>query len=196
VPAAQNWIEAIGARSLGKRPFEARGRKTEPLGPPTSVEHIGFDYRQWDGPKLEWAKDFGKGKGQVYSLDGTRPRRSCNEVEVAKRMRRIRDNAYWFSGYQPGLVPELWRPWVRSLKGEVPEWLKTLNAEIRSRIRSPAGGMPDVVAWNDVESLRSALFVECKGWKEPFDEAQEDWVWGARQARVRISQIAVSVRPF
>ena len=56
--------------------------------------------------------------------------------------------------------------------------------------------MPDVVAWNDQGSLRSALFVECKGPKEGFREAQEDWVCGAFESGVRVAQIAVSVWPF
>jgi hypothetical protein len=35
----------------------------------------------------------------VHSLDGAAPLRSCNEVEVAKRLRDVRQHAYWFSGY-------------------------------------------------------------------------------------------------
>ena len=31
-----------------------------------------------DGP---WHEHFGKGRGQVRSLDGTEPLRSCNEIE-------------------------------------------------------------------------------------------------------------------
>jgi hypothetical protein len=160
------------------------------------LEHIQFDFRRWDGPALPWREDFGKGRGQVYSLDGSEPVRSCNEVEVAKRLRKVRDQAFWFSGYNPTAVPEIWRPWVWSLKGEVPEWLAALDAKIRRRIRSRAGGMRDVVAWSEREPLRSAVFIECKGRKEPFDPTQEDWAWAARKAGVRVSQIAVSVRPW
>lgn len=161
------------------------------------MEHVQFDFRQWDGPVSDdWYEHFGKRRGQVHSLDGTEPLRSCNEVEVAKRLRRARNHAYWFSGYNPTVIPEIWRPWVRSLQGEAPEWLVSLDLRIRKLIRSRSGGMPDVVAWNDAEPIRSALFVECKGPREKVAEAQEDWVWAARRVRVRPSQIAVSLRPF
>jgi hypothetical protein len=56
--------------------------------------------------------------------------------------------------------------------------------------------MPDVVAWDDLNALKSALFVECKGPPEAVLEAQEDRVWAATQAGLHLSQIAVSVRPF
>src|SRR3954467_2393361 len=104
-----DWIDVVGAQSLGIRPLAARSRKTEPYGPPSGVQHVQFPYRQWDGPKLTWAEDFGKGRGQVYSLDGSDPVRSCNEVEVAKRLWRVREQAFWFSGYNPTAVPGLWR---------------------------------------------------------------------------------------
>jgi hypothetical protein len=191
-----DWIETVGARALDRRPFAAKKRRHPRYGLPSDVQQVRFDLRQWDGPDLPWSEDFGKGGGQVQSLDGTKPRRSCSEVEVAKRLRRARDHAFWFSGYNPEALPEIWRPWVRSLKGEVPDWLSTLDAKIRKRIGSPGGGMPDVVAWNDLEPLRSAVFVECKGRRERFDKAQEDWVWAARDVGVRLSQIAVSLRPF
>jgi hypothetical protein len=67
---------------------------------------------------------------------------------------------------------------------------------IRAKITFPSGGMPDVVAWNDRRSLRSAIFVECKGRGESFTQAQEDWVWAAHDSGVALSQIAVSLRPF
>jgi len=79
---------------------------------------------------------------------------------------------------------------------ELPPWLDHLDTAIRGRIRAKKGGMPDVVAWNDEEPLRSALFVECKGLKEGVREVQEDWVWGALESEVGEAQIAVSVRPF
>ena len=34
--------------------------------------------------------------------------------------------------------------------------------------------MPDVVAWDDLNPIESALFVECKGPSEAVREAQED----------------------
>jgi len=72
----------------------------------------------------------------------------------------------------------------------------SLDVKLRKRISSRKGGMPDVVAWNALEPRRSALFIECKGPREKIDEAQEDWVWAARRVGIRLSQIAVSVRPF
>jgi hypothetical protein len=110
----------------------------------------------------------------VYSLDGAAPLRSCNEVEVAKRLRDAREHAYWFSGYNVARVPEIWRPWVRSLNADAPGWLSQLNSAIRGVISSRRGGMPDVVAWNDLNPMKSALFVECKGPREAVLEAQED----------------------
>ena len=80
---------------------------------------VRFPFRPWDGPVGPWAEHYGKGRGQVHSLDGTEPFRSCNEVEVAKRLSRVRDNSFWFSGYSPH-VPEIWRPWVRTLNGHTP----------------------------------------------------------------------------
>lgn len=194
---APDWIKAIGATPLGRRPFVGRRTPERPaLGPVTDVEHIQFEFRRWDGPPLPFAEDFGKGRGQVYSLDDTEPIRSCNEVEVAKRLRRVRRYAYWFSGYQPRLVPEIWRPWVRNLADDAPAWLAALDAEIRRQIGSPRGGMPDVVAWDDSESLGSAIFIECKGPTEPVMEAQTDWLWAACKGGVTVDQLAVSVRPF
>ncbi|PWU08553.1 MAG: hypothetical protein C5B50_29345 [Verrucomicrobia bacterium] len=92
-------------------------------------------------------------------------------------------------------MPEIWRPWVLSV-AELPDWLRRLEKAIRAVIRCQNGGMPDVVAWDDGNSIHSALFVECKGPKEGFREAQEDWVWAALESGVRPDQIAVSVRPF
>jgi hypothetical protein len=133
--------------------------------------------------------------GQIHSLDQKAPLRSCNELEVAKILRRIRQQAFWVSAYDTTRMPAIWHPWVLSM-AELPPWLRRFDTAIRARIRSESGGMPDVVAWNDRDSLRSALFIECKGPKEGYREAQEDWVWGALESGVRVAQIAVSVRPF
>jgi hypothetical protein len=194
----QDWIEAIGAVPLGRRAVTVKNRKAELCSPPSRVEHVQFDFRQWDGKITEdFSEHFGKKSKQVYSLDGTDPLRSCAEVEVAKRLREIRDQAFWFSGYSMGQVPEIWRPWVSSLRnGDTPEWLTDVDARIRKRIGSKRGGMPNVVAWNQLEPVRSALFIECKGPGESFGEAQEDWIWAARQVGIRLSQLAVSLRPF
>ena len=99
------------------------------------------------------------------------------------------------SEYNPTSVPRIWQPWVRSLRGQSPTWLAALDATVRMHVLSKRGGMPDVVAWNDEEPLRSAIFVECKGLREAVSEAQEDWLWAARHAGVELSQIAVSLVP-
>jgi hypothetical protein len=79
---------------------------------------------------------------------------------------------------------------------ELPTWLEELDSAIRVKITSPRGGMPDVVAWNDEHPLRSALFVECKGPKERFKESQEDWISAAFARGLKVSRVAISVRPF
>jgi|SRR3954453_8249649 hypothetical protein len=191
-----SWTELIGARLLGDRPLSAKRRSTQQLGPPASVQHLQFAFRRWEGPIGDWKDHFGKGKGQVHSLDGTEPLRSCNEVEVAKRLGTLRNHAFWFSEYNPTSIPPIWRPWARSLRAEPPSWLASLDRTIRQHVSSKKGGMPDVVAWNDDESLHSAIFIECKGHREAFSEAQEDWVWAARNVGVELSQLAVSLRPF
>jgi hypothetical protein len=190
-----DWIETIGARPIGERPLAAKRRKSPEYGPRSTVAHIEFDFRRWDGRIGEWSEHFGKGRGQVHSLDGGEPLRSCQEVEVARRLRAARDHAFWFSAYKPELVPAIWQPWVRTL-GDAPDWLVSLDTSIRQQISSRKGGMPDVVAWNDHDPFTSAIFIECKGRGEAFGDAQEDWVWAACRAGVGITQIAVSVRPF
>ncbi len=191
-----DWIKAIGARSLGKRPFVARRRRLPALAPAHHVEHVEFPFKRWDGAVGEWREHFGKGRKQVHSLDGKPPLRSCNEIEVAKALRSVRDYAFWFSGYNAVAIPQPWRPWVRTIGPESPRWLMSLDGEVRVRIRSRRGGMPDVVAWNENDPLESAIFVECKGRGESITEAQEDWVSAAQRAGIRPVQVAVSVRPF
>lgn len=190
------WVEAVGARSVGKRRFAARGRRLPALGAASEVEHVEFPFTRWDGRVGEWREHFGKGGRQVYPLGGKPPIPSCNEIEVAKALRSVRDHAFWFSGYNANLVPEHWRPWVRTLGPESPAWLLSLDHDVRLRIPSKGGGMPDVVAWKENESRASAIFVECKGRFESIKEAQEDWVFAAQAVGIRLSQIAVSVRPF
>jgi hypothetical protein len=190
-----DWLASVCAQTLGARMFAAAQRKLPALTPHGSIEHIQFPFKQWDGYIGPWSEHFGKGRGQVYSLDGTQPLRSCQEVEVAKLLRSIRDSAFWFSGYNVTKMPEIWRPWAGTLKNG-PGWLSHLDAAIREQIRSPAGGMPDVVAWDEREPLRSAIFVECKAPRESFKEAQEDWVRAALNTGLYASQIAVAVRPF
>lgn len=183
------------ARSLGRHEYAARERKTPRLATAQAVEHLQLPFRQWDGPIGPWEEHFGKGRGQVHSLDGSEPLRSCNEVEVAKSLRRVRDHAYWISAFDTSRMPAIWRPWVLSMR-ELPAWLAELDATIRARIASRHGGMPDVVAWDAGNPRSSALFVECKGVKESFKEAQEDWLYGALVEGMSLDQFAVSVRPF
>lgn len=176
-------------------PFLAGSRKIPARTPAPNVLHFSIRYKQWDGPPLPFAEDFGKKGKQVYSREGDEPVRSCNEIEVAKRLRRIRDHAFWISSYSPSQIPTLWRPWARGPK-ELPGWLLTLDSNIRAITHRLTGGIPDVVAWNNGDSANSALFVECKGLREPFKEGQQDWVAAALELRVDDQQIAVAVRTF
>jgi hypothetical protein len=96
-----DWIEIIGARRTGESLLAAKTRKSPSHGPPSTVAQIEFDLRRWDGPVGDWSEHFGKAGKQVHSLDGGEPLRSCQEVEVAKRLRAARDQAFWFRGLQP-----------------------------------------------------------------------------------------------
>jgi hypothetical protein len=155
---AEEWMGIVGATSIGLRPFAARKRDRPRFVRARGIEHVQFEFQRWEGPIGPWHEHFGKGRGQVRSLDGTEPLRSCNEVEVAKRLRTVRDHAFWFSGFGTRHIPEIWRPWLRECsRSAMPDWLAALDETIRARIASQAGGMPDVVAWNDRQSLRSAL---------------------------------------
>ena len=176
-------------------PFAATKRKIPRQFPPPYVPHFTIAYRQWDGPKLTWAEDFGKGKGQVYSRDGTEPLRSCNEVEVAKRLRLVRDHAVWVSSYSPSQIPPIWRPWAVS-PAEAPDWLQEIDRRIRVRTGAATGGLPDVIAWNNRDPIASAILVECKGRRESFKEGQEEWLRTALEEGVSLDQVAVAVRPF
>ena len=129
---AAKWVEAIGANSLGKRPFAARTRRLPALNVASDVEHIQFPLKRWDGPVGEWSEHFGKAGRQVYPLDGEPPVPSCNEIEVAKALRAVRDYAFWFSGYTASGIPERWRPWVRAIGSGSPTWLLSLDHEVQS----------------------------------------------------------------
>lgn len=173
--------------------FAARIRQRARRVPAPVIQHLHVRYRRWVGPPLAWSDDFGKKSGQVQSRDGSEPRRSCNEVEVAKRLRAVRDHAFWISSYSPHKVPEMWRLWSRGAS-EAPAWLKSFDQRVREIIRQGIGGIPDVVAWNDSNSLVSALFAECKGPSEGIKEVQEDWVAAAVELDIALEQIAVVVR--
>jgi hypothetical protein len=192
---AHKWLEALGHGDKELHPFIAHERKHERLGQPPRIWHADIRYRQWDGPRLPWSEDFGKASGQVYSLDGGVPQRSCNEVEVAKLLREVRPEAYWISGFAPSQIPDLWRPWVLG-PAEAPSWLKEFDRRLRPRVSAPRGGMPDVVAWDPHRELESVLFLECKGPKEKNKEAQEGWVAAAIDEGVPASNFAAAIRVF
>lgn len=189
-----SWLEVLGSGTKEQSPFVATD-KHERDGPSPLVWHVELRYRQWDGPRLPWSEDFGKASGQVYSLDGKRPVRSCNEVEVAKLLRTVRPEAYWISGFAPSRIPDLWRPWVLG-PAEAPSWLKEFDRRLRPRVAAPRGGMPDVMAWDPDRGLDSVLFAECKGPKEKIKEAQEDWVAAAIKEGIPESSFATVIRHF
>ena len=187
--------EALKPLRVDERPFAADKRVRPARRPPALVTHFEIPYRKWDGPKLAWAEDFGKGKGQVYARDPQENPRSCNEVEVVRLLRRVREHAVWISCYRPDQVPALGRPYAIAPE-DAPGWLRALDAEIRAATGHRQGGIPDVVAWDDVEPLASALFVECKGATESFKEGQEDWVSAALERGLQSDQFAVAIRRF
>jgi hypothetical protein len=191
------WIGIVGATSLGFRPFAASKRHEPRLAPPPEIEHLEFEFQRWDGPIGPWHEHFRKGRGQVRSLNGTEPLRSCNEIEVAKRLRMVRDHAFWFSGFGTKHIPTIWRPWLReNSQSAMPDWLASLNEAIRAKTTSRAGGMPDVVAWNDRQSLRSAICTR-RIWDpgKPLARPRRTG-YGPHDSGVALSQIAVSLRPF
>ncbi len=81
------WISVLGTGPRRSLPFVASQRKQERRIEPPRISHVEIRYRQWDGSIGPWAEHFGKGRKQVYPLDGGPPERSCNEVEVAKLLR-------------------------------------------------------------------------------------------------------------
>lgn len=188
------WLEALGP-GLKEQCHLGAKDKQDRRNPPPNVWHVEIHYRQWDGPRLPWSEDFGKASGQVYSLDGQDPVRSCNEVEVAKLLRSVRPEAYWISGFAPFRIPNIWRPWTLG-PDEAPEWLKAFDRKLRPRVAAPRGGMLDVVAWDPERGIESVLFAECKGPKEKIKEAQEDWVAAAMEEGIPDSRFAAAIRVF
>src|SRR4051794_25557113 len=128
-----DWLSSLGTGRQTKVSFAARKRSTERQQAPPILTQIELPYRQWDGPIGPWSEHFGQASKQVYPLDGGPPERSCNEVEVAKLLRNVRQEAYWVCSYAPSKVPEIWRPWSIA-PSNLPTWLKDLDKRIRARL--------------------------------------------------------------
>lgn len=192
---APSWLNALNGRSFAPVDFRAAKRRIARPAPPPILPEVPIVFRQWDGPVGAWEEHFGKGRKQVYPLDGGPPERSCAEVEVAKLLRSLRAKAYWISSFVSKPIPSLWREWGIPL-GERPAWLSDFDVILRRSFGAPSGGTPDVVAWNPVDPLVSALFVECKGEGESVKESQEDWVRAAIEQRGSSEQFAVALRVF
>lgn len=164
-------------------PFKATKRKVARNWSKCSLPTLRIPFKPWDGEfldrKIHWNENFGKGTGQVYSLDGSDPLRSCCEVEVAKMFRKEGLKSYWISSYDTKPVPKIWRPYALTPK-EMPEWLLALDQKIRhAGGLKNRGGIFDVVAWQDDNPRETALFIECKKPGEPIGENQEDWIQSA-----------------
>ena len=182
---ATTWINRIGARTLGERALAAppAQRTTPPGGAPCLVTEIKLSgIRPWGGPEVSRRESFGKRRGQVHFVRDTTPEPSCHEVELAEAMRAVRDDAYWFSpggfGGDPAPLASVGTLDAREGgpgPGSCARLLADLNRSIRALIAAPHGGTPDVIAWDEVEPLSTAIFVECKGATEPFKQSQEDW---------------------
>ena len=192
---ATNWIDRIGATHLGERAIAAPAAEREAprAARPFSVPEIELaGIRLWSGDQVSRRESYGKGNGQIHSLGGTTPEPSCHEVELAEALRSIREKSYWFSPGGFGGLPTRWHPWARSTPGkkvaglaDAPDWLADLDRSIRAIIAAPRGGTPDVIAWDDVNPIATAIFVECKGATEAFKASQGEWMWAARRLGVR-----------
>ena len=158
--------------------------------------HVDIPYRQWDEEIGSWDEHYGKAGGQVYSLDGEEPVPSCNEVEIAKRLRLIRPEAYWVALFRAyPRIPPPWKPYAIPEK-QMPDWLKDLHYRVRRRVPGLEGGIPNVVAWEVADVKKSALFVHCQAPREKLTENQENWISAAIKEGVSPSQFAVAVRRF
>ena len=105
----QDILRALDPCKSYERAISAEKREHPRQAPAPVVLHVEVSYKQWDGPRLPWREDFGKGRGQVYSRDGTAPQRSCNEVEVARQLGGVRRHAHWISSYSPAGARDLAR---------------------------------------------------------------------------------------
>ena len=109
-------------------------------------------------------------------------------------LRRHFDRAFWISTYNRPM-PVHWRPYTLAFD-HLPLWLADVDTEIRKKIHSKRGGIPDVVAWNLDSPQLTAKFVECKGRQESIRATQEDWVRTAIHEHFTPAQFAVAIRPF
>lgn len=191
----KEWLSSLGTGRLREVPFAARKRSMDRRQEPPVVTQIELPYRQWDGHVGPWSNHLGKATKQVYPLDGGPPERSCNEVEVAKLLRKVRREAHWVCSFAPNKVPSIWRAWSIDPK-DLPAWLKELDRKIRAGLTSKTGGIPDVAAWDPDDPLETLVLVECKGPREDIKEGQEDWVVAALEYGLDRDNFAVAVRPF
>lgn len=176
-------------------PFSAKKRSSARILASPIVLHVKVPYRQWDGPIGPWSEHFGKGKQQVHSIDGSEPKRSCNEVEIVKLFRRAGWCAFWVSCYNPSKLPAIWQPFAVA-PFAMQFWLKDIDRRVREHIPHRTGGIPDVAAWVASDPAASVVFVECKGPTEPFKDNQEDWVAGAICEGFATDRFGVAIRSF
>jgi hypothetical protein len=192
---SNDWLSEIATATPTFAAFEAKKRKRAAHASPPILPHIVVPLLQWDGEVGPWEDHFGKGRKQCYPLTGVEPMPSCIEVEVVKQLRRHCQHAFWVSCFNADKLPTRWRPYALALR-ELPPWLREIDRDIRTRIASASGGVPDAVGWNDESPKGSALFLECKAIGETIKESQQDWVTDAIAKHFSASQFAVALRPF
>jgi hypothetical protein len=191
----QTWLARLGGGFPTPTLFEAARRKHPASSPPPTLQQIVLRLRQWDGDVGPWEDHFGKGRKQCYPLNGSEPLPSCAEVEVVKLLRGSCQHAFWVSCFNAEKLPPRWRPYALAFR-ELPVWLKEIDQDIRSRISSEVGGVPDAVGWNEDDPRTSARFIECKAIGETIKESQQDWVTDAISNHFAASQFAVALRPY
>jgi len=191
----RNWLLDISTASPTFAPFAAKRRRRAALAPPPTLANVVLPLRQWDGYVGPWEDHFGKGRKQAYPLVGVEPKPSCAEVEVVKLLRRCCQHAFWVSCFNAEKLPDHWRPYALALY-ELPRWLREIDDDIRTRIASATGGIPDAAGWDDDSPTASARFLECKAIGESVRESQQDWVTDAIANHFSISQFAVALRPY
>ena len=173
-----SWLRTLSSAEPVFTAFAAQKRKRPPIGTPPSIPNVVLALRQWDGEVGPWEEHFGKGRKQAYPTIGSDPYPSCAEVEVVKLLRGTCKQAYWVSCFNAEKLPARWRPYALAFR-ELPAWLRSVDDDIRTRIQSAAGGIPDAVGWDEEDPKASARFVECKAVGESIKESQQDWVTDA-----------------